>query len=393
MKSKKLFAALAAVVAGVAAFSFAACGDDPAEPNNPDNPNDPNNPVDPNPPVTEVYGLPVADTGRYIKDSDLIADGDTRYLLYTTNETPGENDNMIAVRKGTFEAGEGKGWKYGAESAAITGEVGAWDENIASASMVKGSFTYEETEYSWLMAYCATKESSERQYNIGLAVATAPDGEWTKVSETPLIQYDADVYGATSVGCYAPSLVNLNKESAVRVFYTYADAYGHFAKFVDIDASDLGLLYTDAGRMSGEVQCPNHGSIAGGDNVAMFPNADFAYDAAAEKFYAIKDYSPAAATKPNYADRIQLLTIAEEELYTEEVKEGWVGLKTWDFSDTEDGLWERLYGACIVSDAYGHVDGTNAQEIIYNVCDLEMNDENWEFTQNLQSFVYTPEAE
>ncbi len=29
-------------------------------------------------------------------------------------------------------------------------------------------------------------------------------------------------------------------------------------------------------------------------------------------------------------------------------------------------------------------------EIIYDVCELEMDDENWEFTQNLKTFVYTP---
>lgn len=387
MKAKKLLAVFSALTVSAVAIALAACGDDPVDPNNPHNPNNPNKPNDPDTPAV-TYGLPVAGTGRYIKDSDLIEDNGTRWLLYTTNETAGENDNAIAIRKGTFEAGEGKGWNYGAEKIVLTGDVGKWDENIGTASLVKGSFTYDESEYSWLMAYCATAQSSERQYSIGLAVATAPDGEWTKISETPLLQFNAGVYGPTSMGNYAPSLVNLNKESAIRVFYTYADAYGHFAKFVDLDASNLDTI-----KVSGEVQCPNNGQIEGGDNEAMFPNADFAYDATANEFYSVKDYSPAAATKPNYADRIQLLSIAEAELYTAELGDGWKGLRTWDFSDTEDGAWERLYGACIVADAYGHIDGSKAQEIIYNICDLEMNDDDWEFTQNLQSFIYTPEAE
>lgn len=373
MKTKKLFAAFTALTVGVTAISFAACGDD--------------NPPPP-PPVQTVYGLPVAATGRYIKDSDLIEDGNNRYLLYSTNETPGETDNVIAIRKGTFEEGENKGWAYGEEKIAITGELGAWDENIGTASLVKGSFTYEENEYSWLMAYCATREAGDRLYNIGLAVATAPDGEWTKISETPFIEFDSDVFGTSYVGCYAPSLVNLDKGSNIRLFYTYADTYGHFAKFVDFDASNL-----DAVEASGEVQCPNNGQIAGGDSEAMFPNADFAYDTTAKKFYSVKDYSPAAATVPNYSERIQLLSIAEEEFYTTELGDGWAGLKTWDFADTEEGAWERLYGACIVSDVYGHIDGSKAQEIVYNVCELEMENENWEFTQNLQTFVYTPAAE
>lgn len=381
MKAKKLFAAFSALAISVTAISLAACG------GNDDGGQTP--PPPPPPADTTTYGLPVAETGHYIKDSDLLEDNGTRWLLYTTNETTGDYDNVIAVRKGTYEEGEGKGWKYGSETIALSGDAGKWDENIGSASLVKGSFTYAENEYAWMMAYCATSQSTERQYSIGLAVAASPDGEWTKVSETPLLEYDDGVYGATSMGYYAPSLVNMDKESAVRVFYTYADAYGHFAGFVDLDASNLDTI-----SLSGKVQCPNSGEIAGGDNVAMFPNADFAYDATAGKIYAVKDYSPAAATKPNYSDRIQLLNIEESELYTAEEGEGWKGLKTWDFTETEDGAWERLYGACIISDAYGHIDGTKAQEIIYNICELEAdNEEYWEFTQNLQSFVYTPVAE
>ncbi len=373
MKGKKLFAACSAIAIGVTALSLAAC-------------KDPNPPAPP-PPPADTFGLPVAAAGHYIKDSDLIADGNNRYLLYTTNETTGETDNAIAVSKGTFEEGEGKGWKYGEGKIVLSGSLGKWDENIGSASLVKGEFALGESNYSWLMAYCATKEASERQYNIGLAVAEAPDGEWTKISETPLVAFDADVYGATSMGCYAPSLVNLDKSGNIRLFYTYADAYGHFAKFVDFDASDLGAI-----ELSGEVQCPNNGQISGGDSVNMFPNADFAYDSAAKKFYTVKDYSPAAATKPNYAERIQLLNIEEKEFYTAEVGEGWKGLRTWDFSDTDDGAWERIYGACIVCDAYGQIDGSKALEIVYNVCELEMDNENWEFTQNLKTFHYNPVA-
>jgi len=378
---KRILALFSALALSVTAISLVACKDPVTPPPGPGPDPDPG--PDPQPPVTSVH---------YVKDADIVEDGATRYLLYTTNETSGENDNAIAVKKGTKENNE---WKYGEEKIVLSGALGKWDENIGSASLVKGTFSLDNKDYGWLMAYCATKDVNDRLYSIGLAVAETPDGEWTRVSETPLIKFDAEVYGDTSAGCYAPSLVNLNKESAIRVFYTYADPYGHFAKFVDVDASDLAVLYSEAGRnnqniFSGEVQCPNHGAIAGGDLVSMFPNADFAFDKTANVFYAVKDYSPTPATKPNYADRIQLLSIAEAELNTAEMLEGWQGLRLWDNTDTEDGAWDRLYSACIVSDAYGHVDGTKAQEIVYNVCALEDDDEDWEFTQKLQSFVYTP---
>ncbi len=341
-------------------------------------------------PEPEVaYGLPTAAIGRYIKDADLVEDGAVRYLAYTTNEESGEEDNVVAVRKASFT--EGKGWAYGDENIALRGTADGWDEYIGSASLVKGAFTLQGETYDWLMAYCATSQTSDTQYEIGLAVAKTPEGSWTKVSDKPLVGFDGEVYGSSSVGCYAPSLVNLDKQSVVRVFYTYADMYGHFAKFVDINAADVGKLFTeeaekDVTLISGTVQIPTNGDVAGGDLETMFPNADFAYDETNGKFYAVKDYSPSAATTPAYAEKIELTAIAEEELYTAEILEGWKSVRLWDMTDTPDMAYERLYGGCVVSDAYGHIDGTKKAEIVYNVCEIAQENENWMFTQNLLSF-------
>lgn len=384
MKMKKLFAVVSALAMSAALLSLAACKD----PTPPIDPIDPDTPVDPDPPVVQTtYGLPVAERGHFIKDADLLQDGETRWLLYTANETSGEEDNAIAVRKGAFEQGEDKGWTYGAEKIVLRGGEGEWDEYIGSASLVKGTFTLGETSYGWLMAYCGTSMSNDTQYQIGLAVANSPDGEWTKVAQTPFIEFDAKVYGASSVGNYAPSLINLDKTSAIRLFYTYADAYGHFAKFTDFDASNLDELVPEQAWQGNNVT--NVGEVEGGDDVAMFPNSDFAYDATAGKFYAVKDRSPSAATKPNYATSIQLLFLAENELYTVEDGNGWKNVRSWDNTDTPDAAFERLYGACIVADAYGHIDGASAMEIVYNVCELEMDNEDWLFTQNLQTFNVT----
>ena len=49
-------------------------------------------------------------------------------------------------------------------------------------------------------------------------------------------------------------------------------------------------------------------------------------------------------------------------------------------------MYERLYGACIVSDAYGHTDSATGAEVIYNVCELEVDNEDYLFTQNLMTF-------
>ena len=218
--------------------------------------------VEPEPPEVH-YGLPVAGLGSYIKDADVLDDGENRILLYTTTATIAEEDNVIATRVATLEA---EGWVYGEESVAIAGEVGGWDEFIGSASIVKGEFEYGDVEYSWLMAYAATTKANETQYEIGLAVATEIGGEWVKVGERALLEYNEAVYGAGCVGLYAPSLVNLNSESAIRVYYTYADIYGHFTQFVDINAADLDALYTEAALrdvnlISGTNKLPTNGNL------------------------------------------------------------------------------------------------------------------------------------
>lgn len=316
-------------------------------------------------------GLPVPESGYYMVDADVIQDGNTRYLVYTTNKSKAQEDNVIAIKKGELTD---DGWVYGAQSIAIEGSSDGWDQFIGSASVAKGNFVLGEDTYNWVMAYAATTNEEGSACSIGLAVAKDIQGEWVKI-ENPIIEYNSEVYGANMAGYYAPSVVNYNKASGIRVFYTYADAYGHFAHFYDADLSDLSNIDGVSAMIT------NKGDIQGGDAVTMFPNADFAYDAVNATFYAVKDYSPSAATKPNLADQFELLHIAEEELYTTEDGDGWVSDFYVDYIDLDNG-YERAYSACIVSDAYGHKLETT--EIIYNVC---QTGENYLHTQKLMSYI------
>ena len=236
--------------------------------------------------------------------------------------------------------------------------------------------------YNWLIAYCATNDAEDRAFQIGLAVARDPLGTWTKLG-APVITFDKAQYGATSMGCYAPSVVNYNKTSGIRIFYTYADAYGHFAYFWDANLADLGAI-------SGQkAMVPTNGNLSGGDAELMFPNADFAYDAANKKFVAVKDYSPSAGTTPKFADRIELAEIDENELYTIEIGTGWKSLQLWDTIDLDNGS-ERAYSACIVSDVYGHMLAGNV-EIVYNICDTADVNPDYLYSQKLMTVTYVAE--
>lgn len=316
-------------------------------------------------------GLPVPESGYYMTNADVIQEGNVRYLVYTTNKSKAQEDSVIAVRKGELTS---DGWVYGSQTIILEASADGWDQYIGSASISKGTFAFENETYNWVMAYAATTSDDGMANSIGLAFAKEIDGEWHTL-EKPIIEYDAEVYGANMSGCYAPSVVNYNKAGGVRVFYTYADAYGHFSYFYDMDLSDLSSVDGVSAMIT------NKGDIQGGDAVTMFPNADFAYDSVNKVFYAVKDFSPTASTKPNFADEFELLHIAEEELYTTESMTGWVSDFYLDYIDLNNG-YERAYSACIVSDFFGHKLETT--EIVYNVCETGNG---YLHTQKLMSYV------
>lgn len=333
--------------------------------------------------VKDPVDLPQPELGYYISNADLIEESDTvRYIVYTTNASSAENYNQIAVRKG--ERIE-EGWVYGEEYVAVTGTDGAWDTFIGSASMVKGVFALDGTTYSYLIAYCATDDANDCGFQIGIAVAQDPLGEWVKVGDVPVISFDRAQYGQSSVGCYAPSVVNYDKASGIRIFYTYADAYGHFAYMWDANLADLS-------KISGQqAMLPTSGNLHSGDAVLMFPNADFCYDAENGKFYTVKDYSPSATDElPYFANRIELGRIDESELYTIENGKGWESVQEYDYIDLETD-YERLYSACIVSDAYGHMLAGD-MEVIYNVCMTESQNADYLYTQVLHTVTYSAEG-
>jgi hypothetical protein len=329
-----------------------------------------------------VYGLPTPATGHYIKDADVIeeANGD-RLLVYVTNAESGEEDDVIAIRRGVFSTGNGH--LYGEEHVIITPSTSGWDQYIGGPAITKGEFVYNTVTYSYMLAYHGTDLATGMSNSIGIALATDPLGTWVKVGTEPVLEYDDEVYGETYLGFHAPSLVNLDQESIVRIFWTWADAYGHYSYFLDVDIADFATA-----DVSGFAMVPNNGNLSSGDPETMIPNADFAYDGTGHDFYMVKDYSPAASQQPRVSTRIELAKIAEAELYTTDQGDGWESLGVYVFLDTPDALYERLYSGTIVADEYGHVLSTTSIEIIYNVSELEADTPNYLFTQHLATIIY-----
>jgi hypothetical protein len=315
-----------------------------------------------------------------MKDADIIQDGSVRVLVYTMNAQSGEEDNVIKATEGTLHT---EGYVYTESATILEPNDDGWDQFIGGPSIVKGEFNYSGVAYAYLMAYHGTDLSSENANSIGFAVSNDPLSGWIKVGTEPVLSYDRYVYGEAYAGFYAPSLVNLDKESIIRVFFTWADAFGHFSYFVDIDASNLNDM-----DISGYAMVPNNGNLSSGEDVTMIPNASLAYDGENHIFYMVKDYSPTPSRAPQVATKIEFAKIAEAELYTAEQLIGWQSLRLYDMFDTPDTMYERLYSGTLVKDAYGHILSDTMFEIIYNVSDLEADNVDYIFSQKLMTFIY-----
>ncbi len=373
---KKYIALL--LVLALTASMLAACGwftpdprpTEPTEPTEPTIPTEPGptDPVDPN-----VYGVPVPELGYYMKDAEVLqAAPGQRWLIYTTNAESGEEDNVIAISRGELTE---KGWLYG-EGKTILEPGDGWDKYLGSASIVNGDFTYNSESYSFLMAYAATSQEDGLAQSIGLAVAKEIDGEYVRVGDAPILHYDKAQYG-NNAGFYAPSLINKDGESAVGLFYTRADIYGHFLYFGNADMSNLDDL-----KLTGNM-VTNGGNLHGGDAVTMMPNMDLALSTDGYLF-AVKDVSPSASQRPMTAQSIELAKILLDELATTDAGEGWISLETFDYLDLDNG-YERAYSPCLVSDLFGYM--LEEVEIVYNVSDTEAVNSDYIFSQKFLSIT------
>ena len=392
MKKFRFFAILLAMLLLLGAFGLlAACAEDPDP--NPDG-GDPNTPDTPSTGTEKTqYGDPaIFDEylGYYTSEASVVqAEDGTRYVFYTSNETEYIQENVIAMRVGT--RGSDGGSTYGDKQIVLRATAGGWDAyNLGAPDVVEGSFAYNGTTYNYLMAYQATSTANETAYSIGFAVAASLTGEWVKVGTEPVVEYDAAIYG-NYVGYYSPSLI-ANTETNVRLFYTWADAYGHYTYFNDIDCTDMADL-----GVSGYAMLPSDGLTSNESAVpTQFANGDFAYDAATERLYVVKDVSPAAAARPYTATQIELAWIDVNELYTAAAGDGWQSLKVFTYTDTigvyNGGGWERIYSPALVSATDGSVLSAETFDIVYTASDLASLNEYYVFSPSLHPLTYTVAA-
>ncbi len=366
MKKRFLFLISAVCLSGAMLLGAAACKEKEPTPG-PDPGPDPGPSVeDTVKPVTGIDPLFVEPAGFNNEYAAAFEEEGTRYVYYTRNtESKGGGDEIV-LRTSVGGAA------YGEQSVVLAPSESGWDsKRVYSPSVIKGQFTYNETSYSYLMAYVGTDNPYSRDNanaQIGLAVATAPTGPFVRVGTTAAVTYDATQFSAngmvSSKGATEPSLVNFDKTNKVFLFFTlYAPNIANAARFLELDLSGDLKDFAPVPAVYGSAVVTTGSELQRGNALL---GADWVYTREeGEEYgalYAIADLA-AEAIRPRLSAKEKVYYAAEyEALYEMETaeKQVWEDYGTVDFRNTSvigdeargEG-YARLFGGCFVRDAYG----------------------------------------
>lgn len=215
--------------------------------------------------------------------------GDSIYVYFSANATEGIVIDSIYLNRLDVE---GETAVYSDKKLMLSPSVDGWDDvHVCDPSVIGGSFAYNGKSYGYLMAYLGCDRRDSQHNQIGLAVAEDPEGEWVKVEEiNPIITAEYDGSLDSSVfqwGAGQPSLVNVDGEGAVAVFYTRNDNVSTFTMCEVWELSDLG----NPEKIS-EFRVSNNGTKNGSGKPETLSNADFAYNLDSGTMYMITDRHP-----------------------------------------------------------------------------------------------------
>lgn len=371
MKTKKI---ITLALCGLMALGLAACGTDKKDPSDKKE-NFVAKPVDGIAPLFDE-GMGYYNT----QPSILYEDANTMHVYYTANKTYQGTDSAIVYRKGTKENGE---WTFGERKIALeAGSSGSWDSNaLSNCDVVKGEFAYNNETYSYLMAYQAADNASEKNHQIGFAVSKTADGAFVKVGTTPVISYN-DIELGYSWGAGQPSLVNY-ENGKVYLFYTIGDAISTQTYVSEIDASNLNDI-----KGANVYSSVSTDGLVESNVYTMLNDADFAIDQTNGILYVVRNLNPVASTAPNLNSAVQVAKIALSDLYnpdcTWEIVEDKVNFL--DLATDGTGGWERVYSGCIMSDAYGRVNGAEALELGLTVTSWDVTTKDYTYYQTIVAY-------
>ncbi len=307
-----------------------------------------------------LFEEPLAKSFNYCPSIMQLEDG-TRYIYYCAVKDSGVVRDHVYCRKGTPD-GKG-GYNWGPKTLVLAPTPGAYDAmHCCDPSVIQGNFTFNGKTYKYLMAYTGNTDSVNNK--VGLAVSNELMSGWISTG-SPLVTYSGD---SSHWGVGQPSLVSVDKNGTVMLFYGYGGAGGTYTCAEKWDLSNLN----DPKKIKSMKATEN--GILGHDGAKdTLNNIDVAYDPVNKCYYAARDTHP----YPNDGDPafvtayFSLSYIPEAgnvgDLFTS-VKnmqgKSWTNLLTLGPKDTG---FPRNSNCGIVRDPYGWIPENGKVEVVYSI--------------------------
>ena len=364
-------------------------------------------------PVTGIDPLWNEPLGYYNISPSAMKVSDTEmYVYYTRNEEIfNDKTDTIAVRKGTKQA-DGT-YSFGEYKTVLkpTGSKDKWDGiYVFAPDVIKGRFTYDGNSYSYLMAYSGSVTSGRMNAQIGLAVSNDPMGDFVRVGENPVIEFNAFDYSPSGLqrykGAQEPSLVSYDKKGKVQMLYS------HYAKYnasyvVEMDCSDLNNIRI-GGRMLPDVS----GLQDGTTNTHLY-SSDWCYDQLNDEYIVCRNFSSVTQGQPAVAEAVQIvyapsrvltsIDYTGEEVFWHLINDRFYkigAIKTTDDYSPDEMKWSgyyRVYNGCMIADQYGNVQNPDKVEILFTSSALStskyLTGEQYKFSQMIHYYSVDVEKE
>lgn len=278
------------------------------------------------------------------------------HVWYCAGAAPGEVRDRIVYRHAERLGGR---WRWSGETVALeVGGAGAWDSrHVCDPDVVRGRFLYRGRIYGYAMLYLGTDAEGSTHNQTGLALATAPQGPWTRYP-APIVRYTSvasggiirmegrwPVYRYWGVG--QPSAVSLDRRGRLLLFVSRGEETDG-VEMMTVDLSDLDRGPVVSGRRKLSTRGLRPASPGSGD--VWLTNIGIAREARTGRVWMLREDIPARDGRfPSFISaRVRV------------ARSDWAALQngqtewheTGEIGPAETG-WPRNHNASFVRDGWG----------------------------------------
>lgn len=292
-----------------------------------------------------------------------------RYIYYCSNYIEGNVTDVIGYREGVKD--ENGNWVYTDFDYVFGPTEDTWDSrHTCDPSVIKGEFTYDGEEYSYLMAYLGCVTSNNQLNEVGLAVSKTPAGPWVKTNKiNPIAKYEKLDNNGFQWGYGQPSLVSIDRQSRVLLFYTVGNGVATYTQVERWDFADLNNPIKEEEKI---VTTKGITTKTGG--FSFISNADFAYDPVKKRIYAVMDDRPFDTESPDFIASANIFAYFAEFSNVENYEPGSTLFspmgQSWSIItriDESISGYPRNHNMGILTDPYGWIIDPNNIEVAYAV--------------------------